>query len=79
MKQYSATEARAKWFSILDSVADGEEVVIERKGRRVVLRREEILTPDIPDYSLVLEAPTGDDADGWTWDWDVDSGAHLNP
>ena len=36
----TATEARRNWFRLLDEVAAGEEVVVERGGRRIIIRRE---------------------------------------
>ena len=45
MKKVTASEARKHWFRILDDAAHGEVIVLERKGRRLVLRREE---PDKP-------------------------------
>lgn len=77
MRRYSATEARSRWFAILDEVVGGEEVVIERKGRRVVLRCEELVESAIPDYSKVIKCPDPDQADLWTWDWDPEGGAKL--
>ena len=79
MKQYSATHARAHWFAILDDVVGGEAVVIERKGRRVVLRCEEPTLASIPDYSKVIQSPDADNADQWTWNWDPDGGIKLAP
>ena len=75
MKEYSATRARANWFSLLDEVIAGEVVVIERHGRRVVLRREELTPTSLPDYSGVLKTDDVDRADDWTWNWDPEDGA----
>ncbi len=52
MKRVTASEARKSWFRLLDDVAAGEVVVIERKGRRIVLRGESPLPADsdLPDY-----------------------------
>jgi len=77
MKQYSATQARAHWFAILDEVVDGEAVVIERKGRRVVLRCEESVPAFTPDYSNVIQSQDSENADLWTWDWDPERGISL--
>ena len=41
MKKVTATEARKRWFRLLDEVAAGEVVMLQRRGRRLVLRREE--------------------------------------
>ena len=40
MKKVTASEARKRWFRLLDDAASGEVIVVERKGRRLVLRRE---------------------------------------
>jgi hypothetical protein len=75
MKRITASEARKNWFRLLDEVADGEVVVIERNGRRIQLRREAGEVRDIPDYSGVIQS-TGDagDADRWGWDWPGEEG-----
>lgn len=72
MKRVTASEARRNWFRLLDEVAAGAVVVIERKGRRIVLRREERTAErprELPDYSNVLRAPAADEADRWSWTW----------
>lgn len=75
MKRVTATEARQNWFGLLDAVAAGEVVVIERHGRRIVLRREEPVAAaaaDIPDYSKILRVRDLDRADQWGWEWTAD-------
>lgn len=76
MKRVTATQARRNWFRLLDEVAAGEVVVIERKGRRIVLRREEEAPEgearEPPDYSTVLRAPGAEEADRWSWAWTGD-------
>jgi hypothetical protein len=73
MKRLTASEARKYWFRILDEVAAGEVVVLERKGRRLVLRREdsksETQDRNLPDYKKLLRAHDADLADEWTWEW----------
>ena len=72
MKRVTATEARQNWFGLLDAVAGGEVVVIERHGRRIVLRREDLAkhaTADVPDYSRILRVRDPDRADQWGWEW----------
>lgn len=75
MKRITASEARKNWFRILDEVAAGGEVVIERHGRRIVLRREE---PDSgegvarSDYGALLRVPEGEQAEEWGWEWGPD-------
>ncbi len=71
VKSMTATHARRNFFAVLDEVASGGEVVIESKGRRIVLRREEATRTrrqKIPDYSKVIgKAEDIEDADLWTW------------
>jgi hypothetical protein len=73
MKRITASDARKNWFRVLDEVVAGEVFVVERKGRRVILRCEE---PELategdtfPDYSSLLRAPDVDCADHWGWAW----------
>jgi antitoxin (DNA-binding transcriptional repressor) of toxin-antitoxin stability system len=70
MKRITASEARRNWFEVLDRVAAGEVLMIERHGRWIVLRREEAPAGSVQDYSALIRAV--DDvsrADEWTWDW----------
>jgi hypothetical protein len=39
MKKVTASEARRQWFRLLDEAAQGEVIVVQRNGRRLVLRR----------------------------------------
>lgn len=73
MKRVTATEARKQWFRLLDEVAAGEVVILERKGRRLVLRREDTKKETAErrsfNYRQLLRAPDAEQADQWTWDW----------
>ena len=72
MKQVTATDARRNWFRLLDEVASGEVVVLERGGERIVLRREAKAAAsedEIPDYDGLIRAPDIDRADEWSWQW----------
>ena len=72
VKRVTASDARRRWFELLDEVADGEVLVVERKGRRLVLRREDAAAraPDpVPTYRDVLRVPDLDQADRWGWVW----------
>ncbi len=75
MKRLTATEARRNWFRVLDEVADGQTVVIERKGRRIVLRREDARQKrdkaPLKNYRRLLRVPELEDADAWGWEWDT--------
>jgi hypothetical protein len=56
----------------LDEVAEGEVLVLERNGRRLVLRREESAMEkmgDVPDYGQLLRVPNAGSADSWSWEW----------
>lgn len=73
MKRITATEARRNWFRLLDEVAAGETVVIERKGRRIVLRREEgrrVEGASVQEYRALIDVPGLERADAWGWEWE---------
>jgi antitoxin (DNA-binding transcriptional repressor) of toxin-antitoxin stability system len=79
MKRVTASEARRDWFRLLDEVADGEVVTIDRGGRRIVIRREEkksVRERPPADYSAILSIPQGSDADEWSWEWN-ETGVEL--
>ena len=77
MKRVTASDARKNWFRLLDEVAQGEVVCIERGGRHIVLRREEEndAGSEVPDYSEFLHVPGVEDADQWGWTWSADNGS----
>ena len=69
MKRVTASDARRNWFRLLDEVADGQTVVVERNGRRILIKRQaERLRERAPDYRAVLRGPA-EEADAWTWEW----------
>jgi hypothetical protein len=72
VKRLTATEARKNWFRLLDEVIEGEVVLIEREGARVMLKLVEPGEPraKIPDYKGLIEVPDLDEADQWGWEWD---------
>lgn len=77
MKRITASDARRHWFQVLDRVAAGEVVMIERNGRRIVLRRAEgpkhpMAVPDYTGFTRPLA--DGDRADRWSWDWEETGG-----
>ena len=80
MKRVTASEARKNWFRLLDEVAQGAVVCIERGGRRIILRREqEEGGGEVrPDYEALLRVPDLDEADGWGWRWSPEDGS-LEP
>ncbi|MGH7468687.1 MAG: type II toxin-antitoxin system Phd/YefM family antitoxin [Longimicrobiales bacterium] len=72
MKRVTASEARRDWFRLLDEVVNGEVVVIERKGQRIVLRREPSsrrARERFPDYRRLIQAQDASAADTWSWEW----------
>ena len=72
MKRVTASDAYKNWFRLLDEVVAGEVVVIERKGKQLMLRRESERRTSkqrAPDYSGLLDAPDADAADSWGWEW----------
>jgi hypothetical protein len=73
MKKITASEARRQWFRLLDEAVQGEVIVVQRKGRRLVLRREDIgkvkAASSGPAYRRLLRVPRVDQADRWSWEW----------
>lgn len=72
MKRVTASEARRNWFRLLDEVAAGEEVAIERNGRWIVLRRledEPAVREPAREYGSLLGGADMDRADEWGWQW----------
>ncbi len=71
MKHVTASEARKNWFRLLDEVAQGQVVALERNGKRIVLRSEEdeAAPSEVPDYRALLRVPDADAADRWSWEW----------
>jgi antitoxin (DNA-binding transcriptional repressor) of toxin-antitoxin stability system len=80
MKRVTASEARKNWFRLLDDVAQGEVVCIERQGRRIILRREPEAPEQssLPDYSSHIRVPDVDRAHEWGWSWSEEDGV-LEP
>lgn len=73
MKNVNASEAKKHWFRLLDEALSGEVIIIQRKGHRLVLRREESSKrrkgSEDPRYEKLLRVPNIDQADRWTWEW----------
>ncbi len=71
MKRVTASEARKNWFRLLDEVAQGEVVCVERNGKRIVLQADEepAEAAAVPDYRALLEVPDAASADLWGWEW----------
>jgi antitoxin (DNA-binding transcriptional repressor) of toxin-antitoxin stability system len=71
MKRVSATEARKNWFRLLDEVVEGETILIEREGARLILQLAETHDREerAPDYQGLIRARDVDTADRWGWEW----------
>lgn len=78
MKSVKASEARTHWFRLLDEALRGEVIAVERKGQRVVLRREEPTDSRAAgtdrEYKKLLKVPRADEADQWSWEWRPERG-----
>ncbi len=71
MKRVTASDARKDWFRLLDEVAAGAVVSIERGGRTILLQRapQPKGREAVPDYSGLIRVPKVEDADRWSWEW----------
>lgn len=78
MKHVTASEARKNWFRLLDEALRGEVIAVQRKGHRLVLRREEAAnartTKGARQYKRLLRVPDAEKADRWSWDWRPENG-----
>jgi len=75
MKRMTATDARKNWFRLLDEVVEGEVVLIERDGARLVLQLAEQGKPiaKVPVYQGLIQVTDTDEVDQWGWEWDGSS------
>jgi hypothetical protein len=73
MKNVTASDARKHWFRLLDEALRGEVIAVQRKGHRIVLRREEVATSrnakGARQYRRLLHVPDAEKADRWSWEW----------
>jgi hypothetical protein len=73
MKNVTASEARKHWFRLLDEALRGEVIAVQRKGHRLVLRREEVANSrnakGARQYKRLLHVPDAEKADRWSWEW----------
>jgi antitoxin (DNA-binding transcriptional repressor) of toxin-antitoxin stability system len=78
MKMVKASEARRHWFRLLDEALQGEVIAVERKGQRIVLRREGLSdtkkAKGSAQYKKLLRVPQADEADRWSWEWRPERG-----
>lgn len=73
MKKVTASEARRRWFRLLDEAIQGEVVVVERGEHRFVLRCEDSgkarKARRRAEYQSLLRVPRANEADRWSWEW----------
>ena len=73
MRNVNASDARKHWFRLLDEALNGEVIIVQRRGRRLILRREEADKNrkgcESPQYKNLLRVPNADHADRWSWEW----------
>ncbi len=71
MKRVTATDARRDWFRLLDEVAAGGVVAIERSGTTILLKRapERAARRATVDYSELIRVPEAEQSDRWSWVW----------
>jgi hypothetical protein len=81
MKRVTTSQARKNWFRLLDEVIDGEIVVMERRGARILLKRDLARgtreSIRYPNYRKILQAADADQADRWHWEWAPDTADPL--
>jgi hypothetical protein len=68
MKSVTASEARKNWFTLLDEAAAGKTIVIDRNGKRLILRSETSRSKP-PSYHGLIGGKGLNEADQWSWDW----------
>ena len=73
MKKVTASEARRQWFRLLDEAVQGEVIVVERDGNRLVIRRDDAkmrkaVAPG-RRYGRLLRVSRASQADQWSWKW----------
>lgn len=73
VKSVSASEAKKRWFRLLDKALQGEVIAVERRGQRLVLRREDASPVkngnSTRQYKQLLRVPRSEEADRWSWEW----------
>ena len=71
MKRVTASDARRDWFRLLDEVAAGAVVSIDRGGRTILLQRAPHPKgrESVPDYTRLIRAHRAECADRWSWEW----------
>jgi antitoxin (DNA-binding transcriptional repressor) of toxin-antitoxin stability system len=70
VKRYTSSELRSRLAEMLDAAELGEPVVIERRGRRFVLRAEPVRPRTRRSRRPLIDILDPAVADGqWTWSW----------
>jgi antitoxin (DNA-binding transcriptional repressor) of toxin-antitoxin stability system len=72
MKRYTSSQVRERLADVLDAAERGEEVIIERRGVRYVIRAERAKVNRRPQTSLISGVDPGVAAGEWTWTWKDD-------
>jgi len=68
MKRYTSSQVRERFAEMLDAAERGEEVFIERRGVRYVLRAESRRAPTKRRKSLITYMHPAVEAGQWTWE-----------
>jgi hypothetical protein len=68
MKYVTASEARKKWFQLLDEAAGGEVIAIRRDDKELILKAAKRKQAP-PNYKSLIDFKDADDADVWGWEW----------
>lgn len=68
MKRYTSSQVRERFSDILDAAERGEEVIIERRGVRYVLRAEGRRPAQKRRRSLIEYVHPAVAAGQWTWE-----------
>ena len=68
MKRYTSSQVRERFADILDAAERGEEVIIERRGVRYVLRAESARRTRTRRGSLITYMDPAVAAGQWTWE-----------
>lgn len=68
MKRYTSSQVRERFAEMLDAADKGEEIFIERRGVRYVLRAESNRSARKRRRSLITYMHPAVEAGQWTWE-----------
>ena len=69
-KRYTSSQVRERLSDVLDAAERGEEVVIERRGARFILRLDPSIRPVARRRKPAIDVLDPAVAKGeWTWTW----------